>query len=423
LINAVLAVAKTNADAGCDLDLGTDCDLKLRLRFFDSVLYTDFQEQRVGGLLKAAKLALERPKRDQLLEALDSVKDTSSDENVKKQVCWARTLFSTTLSERERLMFALSDEGAINFALTWPQLKGDPNWESISALSAPCARWPDSVTAAAFIALVNDIVTCKTKKLIKNPVVSLLVDFIIATRTALGKHDWVEEMITAAADHRLEARWGTDFDQSKICEEHVTKAVSLLEKVFISSEPPWLRTLKDRAEAKLAEDKDKKRNAIDAVAAAPKKKALPCAGPAPCAGEAPLGDDPASVNVQEDTGTAERADIACEGRPWYVGDIVTLKTKLKKYGGFQAQVVNVLAQRLDVLMSAGPMEGQTYRCAKETAVLVTKSTLDPTFTSQPEEEVVVNESKKDAEDEIETKPSDAALAVDIFGTDFEQDAV
>ena len=137
LINAVLAVAKTNADAGCDLDLGTDCDLKLRLRFFDSVLYKDFQEQRVGGLLKAAKLALERPKRDQLLEALDSVKDNSSDENVKKQVCWARTLFSTTLSERERLMFALPDEGALNFALAWPQLKGDPNWESISALSAP----------------------------------------------------------------------------------------------------------------------------------------------------------------------------------------------------------------------------------------------------------------------------------------------
>ena len=139
--------------------------------------------------------------------------------------------------------------------------------------------------------------------------------------------------------------------------------------------------------------------------------------------EAPLGDDPTSVNVQEDTGTAERADIACEGRPWYVGDIVTLKTKLKKYAGFQAQVVNVLAQRLDVLMSAGPMEGQTYRCAKETAVLVMKSTLDPTFTSQPEEEVVVNESQKDAEDEVETKPSDADLAVDIFGTDFEQDAV
>ena len=63
LINAVMAVAKTNADAGGDLDLGTDCDLKLRLRFFDSVLYKDFQEQRVGGLLKAAKLALERPKK------------------------------------------------------------------------------------------------------------------------------------------------------------------------------------------------------------------------------------------------------------------------------------------------------------------------------------------------------------------------
>ena len=75
------------------------------------------------------------------------------------------------------------------------------------------------------------------------------------------------------------------------------------------------------------------------------------------------------------------------------------------------------------LCRQGQMEGQTYRCAKETAVLVMKSTLDPTFTSQPEEEVVVNESQKDAEDEVETKPSDADLAVDIVGTDLEQDAV
>jgi hypothetical protein len=104
LINAVMAVAKINADAGGDLDLGTDCDLKLRLRFFDSVLYKDFQEQRVAGLLTAAKGALERPKRNQLLDALDSVVDTSSDEIIKKQICWARTLFAKTLTERQRLM-------------------------------------------------------------------------------------------------------------------------------------------------------------------------------------------------------------------------------------------------------------------------------------------------------------------------------
>ena len=81
--------------------MGTDCDLKLRLRLFESVLYTDFQEQRVATFLTAAKGALERPKREQLLDALESVVDTSSDETVKKQVGWARTLFSTPLSERE----------------------------------------------------------------------------------------------------------------------------------------------------------------------------------------------------------------------------------------------------------------------------------------------------------------------------------
>ena len=185
--------------------MGTDRDLKLRLRFFDSVLYKGVQEQRVARFLTAAKGALERQKRDQLLEALESVVDTSSDESVKKQVGWARTLFSTTLSERERLMFALSDEGALNFALAWPPLPGDPKWESISALAAPCDRWPSSVIAVAFIALVSDIVARMTKKLIKNPVVTLLVELVSATRAALGKHDWVEELITAAADLRMEA--------------------------------------------------------------------------------------------------------------------------------------------------------------------------------------------------------------------------
>ena len=166
LVSAVMAVANANPDEGGVFDMGKDTDLKLRLRFFDSVLYKDFQEQRIARFLTAAKAALERSNRDQLLQALESVVD-SSDESVKKQVGWARTLFSTTLSERERLMFALTDEGALNFALAWPPLQGDPNWESISALVAPCDQWPSSVNAVAFISLVGDIVACKAKKLIK----------------------------------------------------------------------------------------------------------------------------------------------------------------------------------------------------------------------------------------------------------------
>jgi hypothetical protein len=247
-----------------------------------------------------------------------------------------------------------------------------------------------------------------------------LVD-IIATRATLGKHDWVEEMVTVATDFRMEARWGTEFDQSKVCEDQVPLVVSLLEKVFISSQPPWLRTLKDRAAAKLADETDKKRKAIDAAAAAPKKKASTCVGPAPCAVEAPQDDAPTSVDGQEDP--AETIDSVGVARDWLIGDIVIIKTKLKKDAGFQAQVVNVLSQKLEVRLSSGPMKGQTWRCAKETAVLLMKSTLDPTFTSQPEEEEVVNESQQHADGEVETKQTDADLAVDICGADFEQDAV
>jgi hypothetical protein len=70
LVNAVMALANSNAHAGGDLDLGTDCDLKLRVRLFESVLYKDFQEQRVEGLLTAAKGALERPKKGSVARRL-----------------------------------------------------------------------------------------------------------------------------------------------------------------------------------------------------------------------------------------------------------------------------------------------------------------------------------------------------------------
>ena len=82
-----------------------------------------------------------------------------------------------------------------------------------------------------------------------------------------------------------------------------------------------------------------------------------------------------------------------------------------------------MSQKLDVRLSSGPMEGQTRRCTKETAVLLMESTLDPTFTSQPEEVAVVNESQQHAEAEVATTQSDADPVADIFGSDHEQDAV
>ena len=48
--------------------------------------------------------------------------------------------------------------------------------------------------------------------------------------------------------------------------------------------------------------------------------------------------------------------------------------------------------------------------------------LDPSFSSQPEPEVV-QESQQHAEAEVETKQTDAELAADISGADNEQDAV
>ena len=107
-------------------------------------------------------------------------------------------------------------------------------------------------------------------------------------------------------------------------------------------------------------------------------------------------------------------------RDWFVGDIVILKTKLKKYSGQQAQVTNVLARKLDVKLMAGKLEGQSWRCTKDSVTLLMKSTLDPSFSSQPEPEVV-QESQQQAEAEVETKQTDAELAADIFGDDYEQD--
>ena len=109
-------------------------------------------------------------------------------------------------------------------------------------------------------------------------------------------------------------------------------------------------------------------------------------------------------------------------RDWFVGDIVILKTKLKKYSGQQAQIANVLSQKLDVKLMAGTMEGKSWRYTKVSVTLLMKSTLDPSFSSQPEPEVV-QEIQQQAEAEVETKQTDAELAADIFGDDYEQDEV
>ena len=68
------------------------------------------------------------------------------------------------------------------------------------------------------------------------------------------------------------------------------------------------------------------------------------------------------------------------------------------------------------------MEGQSWRCTKDSVTLLMKPTLDPPFSSQPEPEVV-QESQQQAEAEVEAKQTDAELAADIFGDDYEQDAV
>jgi hypothetical protein len=66
--------------------------------------------------------------------------------------------------------------------------------------------------------------------------------------------------------------------------------------------------------------------------------------------------------------------------------------------------------------------GQSWRCTKDSVTLLTKSTLDPSCSSQPEPEVA-QESQQQAEAEVETKQTDAELVADIFGDDYEQDAV
>ena len=48
--------------------------------------------------------------------------------------------------------------------------------------------------------------------------------------------------------------------------------------------------------------------------------------------------------------------------------------------------------------------------------------LHPSFSSQPEPEVV-QESQQHAEAEVETKQTDAELAADVVGDDYEEDAV
>jgi hypothetical protein len=119
-------MAKYPLDSQQALTIGDDTTLKVRLKFFKSELYRDFQSARVMEWLTSAAAAQDDSKRSQLIRSLAEAGDLVDDAALKRKVNWARTLFSAAFSAQEKLTLALGDTEALAYAQNWEPSTLDP---------------------------------------------------------------------------------------------------------------------------------------------------------------------------------------------------------------------------------------------------------------------------------------------------------
>ncbi len=440
LWSAIRQMTAYKLDSQQPLALDDSCDLKTRLRFFDSVLYKDFQRARAASLFTAAATAQDAAKRTQLLQALVNARDSLSDETaLVKGIDQVRSMFCNSLPKRERLMYALKNAEATRLALTWSTLDGDADFKSLAPFMEATADW-SSLDSAAFLALVTDIIATDNRAAIGNPVAIVAVDVVKNLRSEFGSRAWCESAITAAVSHRLRTNWECQFDGSEVESKDVKGFLKALKGVSHESTPEWVTALKARIPTKPTATAQVDGEAAAAAAAPAAQEAATASAAAPAAAEAPVAQEEATAAKALDTSKAKEeegdtaaaeaqetaassaggaaassaggpgpsaAKAAAGARAWTVGDIVSLSSKLKRFNKCRAQVTNVLTKQLDVALLDGTEKGKTWRCTHKSATLIMASTLsfkkkdeapkEPQVVKETEEERIAREQREDEE--------------------------
>jgi hypothetical protein len=246
-------MAKYPLDSQQALTIGDDTTLKVRLKFFKSELYRDFQSARVMEWLTSAAAAQDDSKRSQLIRSLAEAGDLVDDAALKRKVNWARTLFSAAFSAQEKLTLALGDTEALAYAQNWEPSTLDPDYRTLEAVFGTTPpTWPSRVGATAFKSLADQLIVLGLKAEVKNPLVAAVLDFWTNVKALAGSDaTWSDSLCMVAARSRLGALWSESdvgtFDATKV-EAHCLKQLLKLASRFCgnssSDGPRWLEELK-----------------------------------------------------------------------------------------------------------------------------------------------------------------------------------
>jgi len=284
-------------------------------------------------------------------------------------------------------------------------LDKDPDYRTLAAVFVTTPpKWPNIVGAAAFKELADQLVELDFKSKVTNPQVTVVLDFWTSVKALPGASEaaWSKTLNMVAARSRLRAEselWSDTvvgvFDPKTVDAACLNKLLKLASKLCagLSDSPLWHDELKARqqTDAAAAEAAAKLAAGTEAAPAAGTKTdvdthAAPAAGtkaapaPAAVATAAPAAGAKAAPAAGANAAPAAEA-TKDEPRPWMVGDIVLVKSKITKYDGYEAQVVKAPVgdhAKLELKMMGGIDIGKKWKCQKAAAnQLVMPSVDDP----------------------------------------------
>ena len=441
IFTALNSMAKHELSKETQLEIDKSSDLNTRLKFFDSVLYRDFQRARVLAIMTSAQSAGEAGDRDKYLEMLAHTRDQLDDKDVQAEVDMCRALFSTALSAGDRLVYALKNPTALAYAAKWTKLEGDPDWSALAVFATAQTRWPSSVTADLFEKMTTYIVDAGGLQDITNPVTRTVIDFGSAMRSEFSTAVWRDEVVIAAAQHRLQTQWGKSVSNETIDALTVgpvaKTAVKLLSKLFGDDAPEWFSTMKTKRKAakeeaeKKAEDEAEKK-AKQKAEEKPKEKReentkdeeSQAAADALDADDAIHAGAPDPEKEEEEAAASSKETAQSAGKrklKWSVGDTVAINSRIKCYNNQRATIETVLKNRLDVRLTTGSEAGKVWRCQTSNATLMKQSEQDPAAAENNLKDPLKTAFEKAQSSGTQPQMTDEEsknLAAELFGEEF-----
>ena len=199
------------------------------------------------------QVATTEDERDTYLTTLIAIAESPSFENrLSKEVAWARGLFSTAKTARERVFFVLQGETAerIEFASSFYPLESDGvSWRALRCATST-TDVPTGMPWEEFSGMLELLDNPTARQSASNPLVGGLLDFRSELRTsgAIALYCAARHLQSAGASKMGVTSWQPeeDFHLDSAPQEHWRAIVKALGRLFMTRPPQWVSAARDR---------------------------------------------------------------------------------------------------------------------------------------------------------------------------------